>query len=87
VCPDLALYWTAELHTRLVQALADADEAIEALRLAIDAYDPRIAPVDSTAPRVETEIATLAAAVPPEEWDRIPADFNDNLDVYLYGHR
>jgi hypothetical protein len=29
-------------------------------------------------------IVELGASIPPEEWDRVPADLAANLDRYLY---
>lgn len=34
---------------------------------------------------IEDIAAELAAEVPAQEWDRLPADLTDNLDHYLYG--
>jgi len=40
---------------------------------------------DATAPAIEDVLASIAAEVPREEWDRLPADLTDDLDHYLYG--
>jgi len=40
---------------------------------------------DTTAPAIEDVLAAIAAEVPREEWDRLPADLTDDLDHYLYG--
>jgi hypothetical protein len=40
---------------------------------------------NSAARPIEEIAAQLAAEVPAEEWDRLPADLTDNLDHYLYG--
>ena len=40
---------------------------------------------DTTAPAIEDVLASIAAEVPREEWDRLPADLTDDLDHYLYG--
>lgn len=40
---------------------------------------------DASVPSIEDEIAQIAAGVPKEAWDRLPADLNDQLDHYLYG--
>jgi len=40
---------------------------------------------DETAPDIEDEFERIAAQVPPEAWDRFPADLNDQLDHYIYG--
>lgn len=45
----------------------------------------RYPPFDPTAPRIEDELAELAAQVPAEEWARFPEDFLDQLDHYIYG--
>jgi hypothetical protein len=34
---------------------------------------------------LEDELLQLASQVPAEEWARLPEDFNENLDHYLYG--
>lgn len=34
---------------------------------------------------IEDRIAQIAAEVPPEAWDSLPADLSDNLDHYIYG--
>jgi hypothetical protein len=34
---------------------------------------------------IEETLAALAAEVPKEEWDKLPADLTDNLDHYIYG--
>jgi len=39
----------------------------------------------SAARAIEDIAAELAAEVPAQEWDRLPADLTDNLDHYLYG--
>lgn len=40
---------------------------------------------DANAPSIEDEIAEIAATVSDEAWDRVPKDFTDQLDHYLYG--
>ncbi|HUS92641.1 MAG TPA: hypothetical protein VM695_12365 [Phycisphaerae bacterium] len=40
---------------------------------------------DATAPAIEDLLASIAAEVPAEEWDRLPADLTDDLDHYVYG--
>jgi len=42
-------------------------------------------PYDPVARRIEDVLVELAAEVPQEEWDRLPADLTDNLDHYIYG--
>jgi len=39
----------------------------------------------SAARAIEDIAAELAAEVPAQEWERLPADLTDNLDHYLYG--
>jgi hypothetical protein len=34
---------------------------------------------------LEDELLALARSVPREEWAKLPADLNENLDHYLYG--
>ena len=34
---------------------------------------------------IEEILKELAAGIPREEWDRLPADLTDDLDHYLYG--
>lgn len=34
---------------------------------------------------IEEILQELAAGIPREEWDRLPADLTDHLDHYLYG--
>lgn len=34
---------------------------------------------------IEEILKELAAGIPREEWDRLPADLTDQLDHYLYG--
>jgi hypothetical protein len=31
------------------------------------------------------DLAAIGASVPREEWEKLPKDFNENLDHYLYG--
>lgn len=40
---------------------------------------------DPTAPAIEDVLASIAAEIPQEEWNRLPADLTDDLDHYLYG--
>jgi hypothetical protein len=42
---------------------------------------------DRTARSIEDELADLAAAVPAESWDALPADLSSHLDDYLDGLR
>ena len=39
---------------------------------------------DASAPNIADEFARLAAEVPAEAWEQLPADFNEQLDHYLY---
>ena len=41
--------------------------------------------VPRAAPAIEDVLASIAAEVPQEEWDRLPGDLTDNPDHYLYG--
>lgn len=43
------------------------------------------APYDPDAPPIEEVLASIAAEVPKEEWDRLPPDLTDDLDHYIYG--
>lgn len=36
-------------------------------------------------PSIEHEIAGIVADVPESQWDRLPADLNEQLDHYIYG--
>jgi len=40
---------------------------------------------DMSAPAIEDVLASIAAAVPEEEWSRLPKDLTSNLDHYIYG--
>jgi len=40
---------------------------------------------DTNARPIEEVLSELAEEVPKEEWQKLPADLNDNLDHYLYG--
>ena len=46
---------------------------------------PEAGDYDADTPLVEDVLRTIAADVPPEEWDRLPSDLTDDLDHYLYG--
>jgi hypothetical protein len=55
-------------------------------------FHVRSCPAEPTAPKSETtaasiedKLSALAAAVPREEWDGLPADLSDQLDHYVYG--
>jgi len=85
LCPALANHWTAERHAHFLDALTDAREAVTTLGFALKAFDPTIPPIDPARPRVERAVQALGNAVPGEEWDGLPADFNERLDAYLYG--
>jgi Arc/MetJ-type ribon-helix-helix transcriptional regulator len=44
------------------------------------------APSDTgAAPPIEDVLAQIASQVPEQEWRKLPADLNENLDHYLYG--
>ena len=34
---------------------------------------------------LEDDLLAIGKAVPIEEWEKLPRDFNENLDHYLYG--
>lgn len=85
--PLLAGYWTPERQRQLLDALSEGDEAAAILQLAIKAYDPTIAPVDPSTMHAEEAVSALGREIPEHEWQRLPYDYNDNLDSYLYGHR
>jgi predicted DNA-binding antitoxin AbrB/MazE fold protein len=34
---------------------------------------------------IEDRLAQIAAEIPQEDWDSLPADLSDNLDHYIYG--
>ena len=40
---------------------------------------------DKSARPIEDVLEELATEIPQEEWDKLPSDFSDNLDHYLYG--
>lgn len=40
---------------------------------------------DDSAPPLWQSVIAIGANLPPEEWDRVPADLAANLDHYLYG--
>ncbi len=40
---------------------------------------------DPSAQPIEDILATIAAEIPLEEWNKLPQDLTDNLDHYLYG--
>lgn len=42
-------------------------------------------PYDPTARSIQDVLGELAAEIPTEDWNRLPADLTDNLDQYLYG--
>jgi Arc/MetJ-type ribon-helix-helix transcriptional regulator len=42
-------------------------------------------PATATHRPIEEVLAEIASQVPDEEWAKLPADLNDNLDHYLYG--
>lgn len=77
-----------ELH-RLVERLP-ADRVESARKALADlCAEPGVGskqPFSEEAVRpIEEILKELAAEIPPEEWDRLPADLTDNLDHYLYG--
>jgi len=74
-----------ELH-QLVNRLP-ADQ-IQAARKVLDdlCREPASGARQALAERpIEDILRELAAGIPREEWDRLPADLTDQLDHYLYG--
>jgi hypothetical protein len=53
-------------------------DSLEAVPFSAQTFDPN-------APRIEDELAAIAAKVPAEEWQKLPDDLLDNLDHYIYG--
>ena len=53
-------------------------DSLDVVQAAPDGYD-------ETAPAIEDLLASIAAEVPDEQWQRLPADLTDDLDHYLYG--
>lgn len=56
--------------------------------IAVDSLEivrPGPTPFDPDAPAIEDVLASVAAEVPQEDWDHLPADLTDDLDHYLYG--
>ena len=53
-------------------------DSLEVVRTGPTLFDP-------AAPAIEDVLSSIAAEVPREEWDRLPADLTDDLDHYLYG--
>jgi hypothetical protein len=41
--------------------------------------------LDLMAPPIEEILSDLANEIPKEEWEKLPSDLTDNLDLYLYG--
>ena len=61
--------------------LAKHASELEGKRLRITVLPDVALPAGS----IEDKILRRSARVPPSEWDRVPDDFLDNLDAYLYG--
>jgi hypothetical protein len=40
---------------------------------------------DTARPSIEEVLASLAAQVPADDWQQLPADLSDDLDHYIYG--
>lgn len=51
----------------------------------LDLVRPGEVPYDENARPIEDIIEELGREIPQEEWDKLPADFTDRLDYYLYG--
>jgi hypothetical protein len=52
--------------------------------------DLRLQPADTPGPDasarpIEEVLQEIAATVPQEEWDKLPADLSDQIDHYVYG--
>lgn len=63
----------------------DLTEFLEARMQPRPPHHFTVVPYDAEAPPIEEVLAELAAEVPEEDWNRLPADLTDNLDHYLYG--
>jgi len=50
-----------------------------------DASAVQVPDLSSDQPSIEEKLARLAAEVPAEDWEQLPADLTDRLDHYLYG--
>ncbi|QEG33626.1 antitoxin family protein [Bythopirellula goksoeyrii] len=57
---------------------------IEISPAAATSQDKEQVPQNAAIP-VEQRIAQISAQVPQEEWDALPADLTDDLDLHLYG--
>jgi hypothetical protein len=55
------------------------------LRLTVLPEGPSGPPETNDTRSLEEKIAAIVAAVPEEEWAKLPADLSDNLDHYIYG--
>jgi hypothetical protein len=55
------------------------------LRLTILPQEAPDEPVASDQRSLQEKIAEVVAAVPEEEWAKLPSDLGDNLDHYIYG--
>jgi len=51
----------------------------------LEVVSPEPQRFDPKAPAIEDVLASIAAEVPKEDWDCLPADLTDDLDHYLYG--
>ena len=65
--------------------LEDALRHIAELQQRMDALAGTPRAFDPSAPRIEDTLQSLAAEVPPEEWERVPSDLSDQHDHYIYG--
>lgn len=68
-----------------IAAAASARFNGERLRvIVLPAVDTETMPLETPRP-IEEVLGEIGARVPPEEWARLPTDFSDQLDHYLYG--
>ncbi|MHB1033705.1 MAG: hypothetical protein ACYC35_01265 [Pirellulales bacterium] len=61
----------AEVRVELAALVPEAARANET-------FDPH-------ALTIEDRLRAIVADVPPEDWDRLPADLSEHLDHYIYG--
>lgn len=60
------------------------DFADQKLRVIVfPGVDPKVEPKDKRT--IQELLAELAASIPPEEAAKLPPDFGDQLDHYIYG--
>lgn len=65
-----------------------ADEVVrEGLELLQEREKDSPRPSQNGDPNLLESVTKLAAQVPGEDWEKVPADLSKNLDHYLYGAR